>query len=298
MSLRIFAATDLSAGADEAIRQADERARAANAPLAICHVLPRTAGAHPLFPQLNPQAPVGLPEELLENASEAVELRVAELTGRQPGEYELFLEEGAAHAVIVSRAEEWGADLVVVGSHGTTALHRMLIGNVADRVIRLAHGAVLVTRPPVTDGPVLVATDFSDPALPAVAAGVEESRRTGAPLVLLHSLEVEPGAVTALGESVGAGSAGVPQSVREGMHRAVRTMLEESLARFQAEGAAVVEDGPAAHAIVRAAESLRARLVVVGTSGHTGLKRLALGSVAEAVSHLAPCSVLAVRVKG
>jgi nucleotide-binding universal stress UspA family protein len=46
--------------------------------------------------------------------------------------------------------------------------------------------------------------------------------------------------------------------------------------------------------IVRAAKSMRADLIVMGSHGRTGLSKLVLGSVAERVSGLAPCPVLIV----
>lgn len=53
--------------------------------------------------------------------------------------------------------------------------------------------------------------------------------------------------------------------------------------------------GNAAQHIVQLATDLHAELVVIGTHGHTGLKRLLLGSVAEHVTRQAPCPVLIVR---
>jgi nucleotide-binding universal stress UspA family protein len=63
-------------------------------------------------------------------------------------------------------------------------------------------------------------------------------------------------------------------------------------------GEARVLDGAPAATIVATAEELGAELIVVGTHGHTGLARLALGSVAESVLRNATCSVLAVRLDG
>jgi nucleotide-binding universal stress UspA family protein len=71
--------------------------------------------------------------------------------------------------------------------------------------------------------------------------------------------------------------------------------LEACLERFGAEGERLVVGAPAASEIVQAARELPAELVVVGTRGRTGLSRLTLGSVAEAVLSSAPCSVLVVR---
>jgi nucleotide-binding universal stress UspA family protein len=47
---------------------------------------------------------------------------------------------------IADYAQDLGADLIVLPSHGRTGLKRMLIGSVAERVVRLAHCPVLVIR--------------------------------------------------------------------------------------------------------------------------------------------------------
>ena len=47
---------------------------------------------------------------------------------------------------ITDYAEEVGADVIVMPSHGRTGLRRLLIGSVAERVLRLAHCPVLVLR--------------------------------------------------------------------------------------------------------------------------------------------------------
>ena len=59
----------------------------------------------------------------------------------------------------------------------------------------------------------------------------------------------------------------------------------------------ILYQGVAADAIARAARAKRAKLIVMGTHGRTGLTRLLMGSVAERVVGTAPCPVLTVRGK-
>ena len=59
---------------------------------------------------------------------------------------EMRVEVGDPGRQITEVAEEVGADLVVVPSHGRTGLTRLLLGSVAERVVRLAHCPVLVLR--------------------------------------------------------------------------------------------------------------------------------------------------------
>jgi nucleotide-binding universal stress UspA family protein len=51
---------------------------------------------------------------------------------------------------IVNYAEQIAAELIVLPSHGRTGLKRLLIGSVAERVVRLAHCPVLVLKPPTS----------------------------------------------------------------------------------------------------------------------------------------------------
>ena len=53
---------------------------------------------------------------------------------------------GDPRSIIVDRAEEWSADLVVVGSHGYTGLKRLLLGSVAQSVVSHAPCSVEVVR--------------------------------------------------------------------------------------------------------------------------------------------------------
>lgn len=56
------------------------------------------------------------------------------------------LVEGDPKSQIIDIANEWHADLIVVGSHGRTGLNRFLMGGVSDAVVRHAHCSVEVVR--------------------------------------------------------------------------------------------------------------------------------------------------------
>jgi nucleotide-binding universal stress UspA family protein len=291
----ILAATDLSAGADEALRQADALARAAGVPLHVCHVLPELLSLDPLFPQLKLRDAMAAPE-LEREAGEAVEERIEEVTGRSGEEYTLEMASGSTQAAILDVADRIGAGLVLVGARGTRS--EAGLGGVAERVARHAHCPVVVVRGPGpgaaggTPPSVIVAVDASDLAGPALEAAAAEAIRRQARLVLVHCIDlIMPGII---GYEVPPLSPEVTTAMRaQWQHR-----MEESLARVQgpAETEVRVEDGPAGPVIVKLAGELAAALVVVGTHGHTGLRRLVLGSVAEAVVRTAPASVLVMRL--
>jgi nucleotide-binding universal stress UspA family protein len=56
------------------------------------------------------------------------------------------VDEGLPKTTIIERAHNWGADLIVMGSHGLTGLNRFLMGSVSEAVCRHAHCSVEVVR--------------------------------------------------------------------------------------------------------------------------------------------------------
>jgi nucleotide-binding universal stress UspA family protein len=70
------------------------------------------------------------------------------LSEMQLGDVKMEVRLGDPGQLACDRAEELGAGLIVVGSHGRTGLSRMLLGSVAERVVRLSHCPVLVVKLP------------------------------------------------------------------------------------------------------------------------------------------------------
>ncbi len=293
---RILVATDLSADADEAIRQGDFFAGALGAELVVVHVLPSQLlpPVQPVLPSLSQPHIPDVPA-LRAVATDAVRARVAALTGRTPDGYTVMVEEGVARTSIAEKAESLAADLVVIGSHGTGRILGVLLGSVASSVIRHAHSAVLVARPSPRSLRVLAATDFSDPALPAITTAAGISRRLGAELIVLHCIDegtpwIDPVAIGAVGQEAWS------VELRVEREREAKERVVAAIARAGAVGEARVGIGPAAAEIVRVAREVEAQMVVVGTVGRSGLKGLLLGNTAEAVVRNAPCAVLVERL--
>jgi nucleotide-binding universal stress UspA family protein len=278
----VLVATDLTPMSDEALREGDALARALGGPLHVCHVMPDLLTVRMLFPQIQ-QHDDAVVRDFERHAAELVEVSIASLTGRSPSEFRVGIESGSPHSGILRHAEAVEAGLVVVGP-----------GNVAERVVRHAHCPVLVARPS-PPGVVLAATDFSDPASPAIAAGAAEAARRGVPFAVLHSLDLRPAAAAMYG-FVYATTPPLRTEEQERLHTEALERLRSVLELHRARGEAIVADGRPGPAIVEAARTLPAELVVVGTVGRTGLSRLALGSVAETVVRSAPCSALVMRL--
>jgi nucleotide-binding universal stress UspA family protein len=83
-----------------------------------------------------------------QQASSAEEIidRAAELLKKAGLSAETAVREGDPRSAIVDEADEWGADLIVVGSHGLTGLTRWLLGSVAQAIVGHAPCSVEVVR--------------------------------------------------------------------------------------------------------------------------------------------------------
>lgn len=134
---------------------------------------------------------------------------------------------------------------------------------------------------------ILYPTDFSPAAQAAAPVACSLARDYGAALVLLH---VRQAPDVVVGE-FGALPAG-PLEAKGSLQARLRQMLP---ADFKGAVECEVADGDATAGILQAARDQRCDLIVLGTHGRSGLVRLLMGSVAEAVLRAAPCPVLTVK---
>lgn len=290
----IVCATDLREGGDRAIIEADAWAKRHHAAIAFVHAVPETSRSHVLFPQLA-QRTIGLLPSIVRLAADAVAGNVERLTSRPRTGLDVRVEVGSPAAVIVSVAEELGADLIIMGAvSGPETIGPL--GSVVLRVVRHAHSPVLVVRPTGGTGPVLSASDLSDPAFPAIVAGAFLARSVGADLSVIHVAEVPlpmPVAPEAVGAGLGYAMTGAEYQL---LREAARDALASAMTRMGLNGQTLVDEGIPAVSVVAAARRLNARIIVIGTEGRTGLRRMLLGSTAEQILRDAPCSVLVVRL--
>ena len=137
---------------------------------------------------------------------------------------------------------------------------------------------------------VLVPTDFSPYAEQALDYAIRLARTLKARLTVLHVIQP----VLLAGVDMGVA---LPETYLREVEDAVQSSMAETLARVTATGlpgARVVLYGVPFQEIVEVAKARQVDLIAMGTHGHTGLMHVLLGSVAEKVVRLAPCSVLVV----
>lgn len=204
---------------------------------------------------------------------------------------------GRAADVILSLAEQSESDVIVVGSRGHGALERMLLGSVSAEIVDHAHVPVLVARGRGIDR-VVYAWDGSACAERG-AQVLTEWGIFAASEIHVMSVADAPPAWRADASMVGAGVAARDyDEAAEPSRRQHEELTQDMTRRLEEAGLQAVpqrRDGDPAEQIVKAADAWGADLVIVGTHGRTGLRRLLMGSVARNVLHHAHCSVLVVR---
>lgn len=225
---------------------------------------------------------------------------VAATTPAVPIETEIAAAADASHG-IVNHAAAIKADLVVMGTHGRTGVEHLILGSVAEQVVRQAARPVLLVPPgtPHTDAPVsmpfariVCGLDLAGPSRAALDLALALAEEADADLTLVHAIEVPP-------------ELQVPQTMDEVDVAAARAAAEaEALQRLRdlvPEEARVycrvhtdVREERADRALVETAIERCADVIVLGIRHHNALDRLLFGSNTQTVLRRAPCPVLAV----
>ncbi len=202
---------------------------------------------------------------------------------------------------ILGYAKENDIDLIVMGTHGRRGLGHLLLGSVAEEVVRLASCPVLTIREREAPMPVemmqriLVPVDFSEHSKQALIYAKEIAAFYKARLQLLHIIEefVPPTFYMAAGVSVMTFAPDLNAKARQAM----AALLQETNGP-KVEADLHVVEGYAAHDIVDFAKEHGSDLIVIATHGRTGLKHTLMGSVTEKVVRRASCPVFTVRAFG
>ena len=187
---------------------------------------------------------------------------------------------------LIERSEKWKADLIVVGSHGRSALGRLILGSISQRVVTEAPCSVRVARgnPEAKDGPVrlVIGVDGSASADAAVQAVAARSWPEGSQVCLITAVE-------------GFQMYAVEPEDKFARVRLIQAAAEEPLRAAGLEVSSLIEEADPKHLLVKEAEAWKADAIFVGARGLGRIGRLLLGSVSTAVVSRAHCSVEVVR---
>ena len=295
---QILCPTDLSEASVGSLTYAAAFARWYEARLTILHVVPTfdplAVGAGVFTGPLQVMLPMSRQQVLQEMH------RITGSVGLGSIHAVLSAQEGDPAWNIVDQALAIGADLVVMGTHGRSGFERLLIGSLAEKVLRKAPCPVLLVPPHATAAAapevsfkhILCPMDFSPSALQALGFALDLARQSDGVVTVLHALEwlarEEPREYTHFN---------VPEArqylIDDARERVQALIAGESRTWTAIEDRVVL--GRADREILRAAAESGTDLIVMGAQGHSGLGLTLFGSTTQQVVRAATCPVLTVR---
>jgi nucleotide-binding universal stress UspA family protein len=202
---------------------------------------------------------------------------------------------GSPGSEIIARADEWRPDLILVGSHGRTALGRMFFGSVSQKVINEAHCSVRVARgrivEPNVPARIIVGVDGSEEADAAVDEIASRDWPDGSEVGIVNSAWTipaasDPGTAVNLADWIARETERVNKVVEGAAEKLRSAGLKVSI---------VVKEQEPKALLCNEAEDLMADCIFVGARGMGRLERFLIGSVSLGVAARAHCSVEVVR---
>lgn len=202
---------------------------------------------------------------------------------------------GSPAAMILQKADELKPDLIVVGSHGRSALGRLFLGSVSQKVLHAAHGTVRIARgrevEPKTPVRLIVGVDGSKGAEAAVKAIAARHWPPGSEAKIVNGFPM----VITIGADYAA--AAMAQWIADEKAR-VGEAIEKATGRLKGAGLSVstiMKESDARQALVGEAGDWKADCIFVGAHGMNAIERFLIGSVSSYIATHAPCSVEVVR---
>lgn len=276
----ILVASDLSSRAKPAVQRAVQLADATGAKLAVLHVVEDDLVESRV-------------REEISNAETFLSDQIAGLGA--PSHAEVAVVSGHAFHAIGEEARVREADLIVMGAHRRQFLRDVFVGTTIERVTRTAGRPVLMANSKTGERwrKVLIATDMSDASGHAARKAHELGLLDGADVTFVHGYApITRQMMTHAGiptERVHAEAEKEFQSTRREIGRFIQSLDLGDLSY----NARIIE-GVGADAIAGLVEQAKPDLLVIGTRGLSGVKRLFLGSVAQELMGSVDVDVLAV----
>lgn len=295
---RILCPSDLSEASVPALKYASALARRYGAHVTVVHVVPSfepiTVPASDLMYPMQVVSPLSRDEVLSEMR------RLVTTAGVEATNTTFVAEAGDPARVIVEQSVAAATDLVVMGTHGRSGFERLLIGSVAEKVLRKAPCPVLLVPPHATMGTsadvtfknILCPVDFSASALQALGFALELAGQGHATVRVLYAVEWLP--EEELRTNAHFNVPEYRQHVVEDAVGRLKTLLAGEAPRSVAVEP-MVAVGRAYREILRVAADAPTDLIVMGAQGRGGLGLTLFGSTTQQVVRAATCPVLTVR---
>ena len=293
----IVVATDFSPTAALAVERAVELAKLRGDKLVLAHAV----SIEPV-PMAGPELlvlPVDYESKIHEASEKALQSLVNE-TRAKGVDVSGALSLGPPVDVVLEAAEQHDAELVVIGTRGNSGFKHLLLGSVAEAVVRKCRKPVLTVHPG-DDKPlgelqhILLPTDFSDQAghvIERLGDLLPSDPKPKLSLVHIYQLPVIVAPLMGFAPEMPV----LAEDARDEAHRALDP-LAEKLRAAGYEVDVIGREGDPAHVISDLTETMDVDLVVMGTRGLSKIEQVLLGSTTERVVQHAKCPVLTLRRK-
>jgi nucleotide-binding universal stress UspA family protein len=296
---RILCPVDFSETSRHAVDHATAIARWYGASITALHV----------YPRLVPMRDLPMREEPVPE-SEIAPLRAEAAAAFGPATaagiaVTVIVDAGQPAPRILERAATLPADLIVMGTHGTSGFEHLLLGSVTEKVLRKARCPVLTVPPRAPGssalpfGRVLCAVDFSPASIAGLHAAFSIARQSGAALSLVHVVDwpwEEPPRPSY--EDLPPAQAAALADFRRYLHTTALARLDSLVPPSERERGMPtlrVSHGKPYVEILRTAEDDRADLIVIGVGGRSAADLTIFGSTTNQVVRRARCPVLTLR---
>lgn len=306
--MKILVAVDQSEHAQEAIRFVKSVDWPTQSRIYLIHII-EMKDAPPLMPSGGPSSWDRVIAEargrLVTETKIFLEHMKKNILDQRPVNVETIVVEGLPGGEILQAVNDYQIDLIIVGTRGLSKVKRFLLGSTSDWVLREAPCSVLLIRGKLsqatmgkTPAKILLATDGSSDALNTVQMLRLLTFKT-TPKVTVTHVVAKPAYLE--GWYWGKGKAEFEQlaeQLREKAQKDGTSHLEDLGQKVKSLNMKVnsfLTQGDPADEIIKTAERLKAKLIIIGAKGRTGSQAIPLGGIARKISRYAPCSVLVAR---
>jgi nucleotide-binding universal stress UspA family protein len=210
---------------------------------------------------------------------------------------EAVVTEGNIAPCILEEATALPADLIVAGTHGLGGFDRLMLGSVAEKVLRKATCPVMTVPPVVATTAavpykrLLCPLDFSESSLSALRFATSLAKESDAHLTLLHVIDVPPDDEL-LVEQFDAPE--FRQFVDDRARRRLEALIPADV-RVWCQPETTVAYGKPYQQILETAASEGSDLIVIGVRGRNALDLRLFGSTTNQVVRHAPCPVVTLK---
>ena len=306
--MNVLVAVDQSEHAQEAIRFVKSVDWPTQSRIYLIHII-EMKDAPPIMPSGGPSSWDRVIAEargqLVTEAKLFLEHTKKSILEQCPVQVESIVVEGLPGAEILQAMKDYQIDLIVVGTRGLSKVKRFLLGSTSDWVLReascsvlLVHGKLSQATMGKTAAKIILATDGSSDALNTVDVLGLLTFKTPPKVTVTHVV-AKPAFLE--GWYLGKGKAEFEQlaeQLREKAQKDGASHLEElgqKVKSLNMKVDSLLTKGDPADEILKTAERLKAKLIIIGAKGRTGSQAIPLGGIARKITRYAPCSVLVAR---